>query len=113
MDNETNTECLNDINYIRNNYKECCPITVGPSDKNELYKNCGTVTRERMENEKIQLETMANIGEERVIKSECAVCSTLKGNMHNGVLLFILLVLLFFLFRKDIKKIKFLKRFFK
>tara|TARA_B100000945_G_C20401615_1_gene607658 strand:- start:81 stop:413 length:333 start_codon:yes stop_codon:yes gene_type:complete len=110
MEEETITKCMGDINYIRNNYKECCPVTVGPTEKNELNKNCGIVTREKMEKEQEQLETMANMGEERVIESECSVC---QGNVENGILLFILFVLLFVMFRKDIKKIKFLKRFFK
>lgn len=104
MENELATKC-HDIKNVRVNYKECCPVTVGPPSDETVYKNCGIITRERMELEKI--EGMQNQG------GECSICSTISGNIENGVLLFILLVLLFIVFRKNIKKIKFLKKLFK
>jgi len=107
MDDELASKCQ-DIKYVRVNYKECCPVNVGPPSNEKVYKNCGIITRERMESEqKLIKEGMQNQG------GECSICSTISGNIENGVLLFILLVLLFVVFRKDIKKIKFLKKLFK
>lgn len=114
MDNELATKC-HDITYVsgkdedgNDNYKKCCPVTVGPPADETIYKNCGIVTRERMEKEK----KLINEGMQNQV-AECSICSTISGNIENGVLLFILLVLLFVVFRKDIKKIKFLKKLFK
>ena len=107
MENEVATKC-HDITYVNDNYQECCPVTVGPPSDETIYKNCGTITRDRMESDQKRIkEGMQNQG------GECSICSTISGNIENGVLLFILLVLLFIVFRKDIKKIKFLKKLFK
>ena len=106
MENELATKC-HDIKNVRENYKECCPVTVGPPSSETIHKNCGIITRERMESENNKIEGMQNQ------RGECSICSTISGNIENGVLLFILLVLLFIVFRKDIKKIKFLKKLFK
>lgn len=103
---ETLNSCQ-DIEYVRENYKECCPVTVGPSNDEVIFKNCGTITREKMDSEQKRIEGMQNQD------GECYICSSISGNIENGVLLFILLVLLFIVFRKDIKKIKFFKKLFK
>ena len=112
MENELATKC-HDIKYVRgkdedgtDNYNKCCPVTVGPPAHETIYKHCGIVTREKMELEQKRIDGMQNQD------GECYICSSISGNIENGVLLVVLLVLLFVVFRKDIK-IKFLLKYFK
>ena len=91
---------------MEKNFHECCPVTIGPPSDINIYKLCGEVVRDRIKKDReMTTEPFDNI--------EISSCDLLNFRLNNMFLFFVLLLLLVIVFRKEIRKNKWIKKWFK